>query len=118
MPTLLFPKGGQFNRRIIIESQAAGVDSFGQPLDIWIEEFTCFAQIDPYVGLISGFAVKPTPDHAVAPLTINLRYGTGKNITTKMRARNLSSGAIYNILYVANPESAQRITQLACQVAT
>jgi head-tail adaptor len=118
LPTNLYPKAGQFNRRVVIESQFPGVDSFGQPIVVWMEVMSCFAQIDPYVGLISGFAIKPTPDTAVAPVTINLRYGAGKNITTKMRARNLSSGAIYNILYVSVPESAQRITQLACQVAT
>jgi len=114
----IFPAGGQFNRRIAIESQTTALDSFGQPIVQWSEVLRCWAQITPYIGLISGFSIKPSPDTAVAPLTINVRYGAGKDITTKMRARNLTSGAIYNILYVSNPETAQRIIQLACQVAT
>lgn len=118
MPTNLYVKAGQFNRRIAIESQVATLDTYGQPVETWVLVTTCWAQIDPYIGLISGFSIKPTPDTAVAPLTINVRHGAGKVITTKMRARNLSSGAIYNILYVSNPEDAERITQLACQVAT
>jgi head-tail adaptor len=118
MATTLFPKAGDFNRRIAIETQLDGVDSFGQPIVVWSEYIRCWAQILPYTGLITGFSVKPTPDTAVAPLTINVRYNAGKAITTKMRARNLTTNEIYNILYVGNPETAQRIIELACQVAT
>jgi head-tail adaptor len=118
VPSKLFPSGGQFNRRILIELQSETFDSFGQPTVIWTEFITCWANIEPYVGLISGFSIKPSPDTVVAPVQINLRYGAGKNVTTKMRATNLTTGQIYNILYVSNPETAQRIIQLACQVAT
>lgn len=110
---------GSFNRRIVIEQQSEAVDVYGQPIPgDWSEVITCWAQILPFVGQISGFSTKPAQDTAVAPVTINVRYNAGKNITNKMRARNLTTGQIYKILYVSDPEFAQKLIELACQVAT
>lgn len=116
---LLFVRAGRFNRRIAIEQQSIGVDSYGQPVPgDWTPVTTCWAEILPFVGEISGFSVKPAQDSAVAPVTINIRYNVGKNVTNQMRARNLTTGQIYRILYVANPDTAQKVVQLACQEST
>ncbi len=112
-------RSGDFNRRIIIEQQSESVDTFGQPIPgDWTEVITCWAQIIPFIGQISGFSIKPAPDTAVAPVTINIRYGSGLGVTKNMRARNLVTGEIYHILHVADIETANRYFQLACQVAT
>lgn len=116
---LIFPSAGQFDRRVVIEQQSIVKDSYGQPVsEGWTEVITCWAQILPYTGQVSGFSIKPATDTAVAPATINLRYGSGKSISKGMRARNLITGESYSILHVANVNTARRVVQLSCQVAT
>src|SRR4051794_39111388 len=112
-------RSGDFNRRIIIEQQSESTDTYGQPVPgDWNEVITCWAQVLPFVGQISGFSIKPAPDTAVAPVTINVRYWSARNVTKGMRARNLTTGELYRILHVADVETANRYIQLACQVAT
>jgi SPP1 family predicted phage head-tail adaptor len=111
---------GLFNRRIRIEQPAQTADSFGQssygpqaPQGTWTTVITCWANIEPAGGKELRDASR---EISQSPVTINVRYNAGKNVTPKMRAIDIATGDIYDIRNTSHLLQARRIIQLSCEV--
>ena len=111
---------GLFNRRITIEQPNQTADSFGQASygpqasqGTWTTVITCWANIEPAGGKELRDASREISE---SPVTINVRYNAGKNVTAKMRAVDEVTGDIYDIRNVSHLQQARRIIQLNCLV--
>jgi head-tail adaptor len=114
------PSAGLFNRRIVIESpsstpDATGFASYGENAaeGEWSPVVTCWASIQAGAGVERRESDREINE---SPTMIFVRYGAGRSVTASMRARNIASGAVYDIRDVSHVMEGRRLTQLTCRV--
>jgi len=102
---------GDLNCRVVIQQQAAGEDSLGQPNGSWSTLATVWANIRYGTGAeaIRGGAVGAT-----AKASIRIRKRT--DVTTAMQVTY--AGVTYNIVGVLPDETGRKWLDLVCEVAT
>lgn len=107
---------GMFDRRVVIEQQVLAPDTFGQEQygpqaaeGNWTPLIECWAKISPIWGQELLRSGKDTSELTV---TIDLRYGSAKDVQRNMRVRDKRTGDIYDITAVAHIDSARKIIEL------
>lgn len=98
---------GRLNRRITIQQRTAGSDSYGQPVESWIDVVSVWANVRPIKGreLLIAQSMK-----SEAIVNIDIRYRPG--IDASMRINY--NGRIFNIQAVIDENERHEILTLQC----
>ena len=104
-------QAGRLNRRCTLQSPSQSVDELGQPIPVWTDVATLWADIRMKSGLES---IKAGASVSVVQASIRVRYRAG--ITAGMRiVHNLQA---YNIVAVLPDVGAREYVDLVCQVVS
>ena len=97
---------GAMNSRVVIQSQSTTQDEIGQPVDVWIDEFTVWASVKDVSGreFVAAGGVQ-----SAAQTKILIRHRSG--VAPAMRA--VCGGTTYNIQAVLVQDKASML--LMCE---
>lgn len=104
-------QAGRLNRRVTLQQPGTAQDELGQPIPVWTDVATLWADIRMKSGLE---AIKAGAQVSVVQASIRVRYRAG--ITAGMRVvHNLQA---YNIVAVLPDVGARVYVDLVCQVVS
>jgi SPP1 family predicted phage head-tail adaptor len=102
---------GELRERIAFEQQSAVSDGSGGQTVSWSEVFRCAARVKPRLG---GEEVTAARLGGRQPVMITVRHSTDTaQVTPDWRARDVRSGAVYNIRTAVADERRQWVEMLA-----
>lgn len=106
---------GRYRERVAFSYRAAAVDDgYGNEQGVWTEPFSVAARIAPLRG---GESIQAARLAGRNPVLITVRVSTNtKLITTDWRARDVKSGAIYNIRSKVNPDERRVDFEMECEL--
>lgn len=104
---------GSLNRQITIQAKQAGVDAAGQPLDVWTDVATVWANVKGETGMASIRKTLPRDGVAMSldAYSFRVRFMTG--IVAGMRV--LYEGTAFDILQVRMDYAGRIWTDLVCE---
>ena len=103
-------RSGSFRHRIVIQQRGSGVDSWGQPLDTWVDLASVWAHIRHLSGTESIKADVPT---SVVQASIRIRWRT--DVDAGMRV--MHGTTVYEIEAVL-PGATREYVDLVSRVVT
>lgn len=104
-------QAGRFNRRVTIQRQTETQDTGGQPLDVWVDVATVWADIRSPTGL---GAIRADAQAQVVKTSIRIRLRT--DIKAGMRA--VFGATVYEIGAVLPDHAGREFVDLVCQEIT
>jgi SPP1 family predicted phage head-tail adaptor len=102
-------QAGSLTNRIKLYALQSGVDAIGQPVDVWTEVATLWANIKHLNGVQ---AIKSDADTSIVKASIRIR----KNTSVNAGMRVIYGTTVYQIDAVLQDEAGKQYTDLACKV--
>ncbi len=104
-------RAGALTRRIVIQQHVSGQDEIGQPIDVWTDVATVWADIRHTSGLE---AVRGGAEVSTVKVSVRIRYRT--DVHAGMRV--IHETYVYNILAVLPDVAGREFVDLVCEVLT
>ena len=104
---------GSLNRQITIQAQQSGTDAAGQPLDVWTDFATVWANVRGETGMASIRKTLPRDGVAMSLDAYSFRIRFRTDIVAGMRV--LYDGTAFDILQVRKDYAGRVWTDLVCE---
>lgn len=106
-------QGGKFRQRVALQDLVETQDTYGQPIQSWVDVITCWAEVRPLRG---SELLNVKQNWATASHFVNHRYlGATIRPNPKQRYKLTKDGRILNILNVNNVEERNRAYEVTCE---
>ena len=106
-------QAGIFRQRVTLQDLVETVDSYGQPIQSWVDVATFWAEVRPLRGQES---LNVRQVWATATTLIKHRYlGPALDPSPKQRYKLVKDGRIFNVLDPTNVEERNRSIESVCQ---
>ncbi|WP_219209213.1 phage head closure protein [Variovorax boronicumulans] len=102
-------RAGKLDRRVTIKRLTDGQDEIGQPVQVWVDVVTVWANIKTNTGLQT---IRADKESSAVPASIRIRRRAG--ITAAMRA--YEGATVYDIKAVQDDTESRERIDLVCEV--
>ena len=104
---------GRFRQRVTLQDLVETVDTYGQPVQSWVDLATFWAEVRPLRG---SELLNVKQSWATASHFVNFRYmGSMVRPNPRQRFKLTKDGRILNILNINNVEERNRAYEVTCE---